>query len=76
MPPTTSISAGLNLLRWDLGVFRAPVSRSFSAAQPEAAAAGIIAVSDGFALRVLYDPEQAEEFCTALRPVINHVLAI
>ncbi|MGP9649370.1 transcriptional regulator [Arthrobacter sp. MYb224] len=50
--------------------------RSFGTAQPEAAAAGIIAISDGFALRLLYDPTQAAEFCTALRPIINHLLTI
>lgn len=50
--------------------------RTFGISQPKAAAAGIIAVSDGFALRLLYDPEQAEEFCTALRPIINHLLTI
>ncbi|MGP4968973.1 TetR/AcrR family transcriptional regulator [Glutamicibacter ardleyensis] len=50
--------------------------RSFGAAQPEAAAAGIIAVSDGLTLRLLYDPKRAAEFCTVLRPIINHLLTI
>lgn len=50
--------------------------RAFGAEHPEAAAVGIIAVSDGIALRLLYDPEQAEEFCTALRPIISHLLDI
>ncbi len=50
--------------------------RTFGTSQPKAAAAGIIAVSDGFALRLLYDPKQAEKFCTALRPIINHLLTI
>ena len=50
--------------------------RSFGTSQPEAAAAGIIAVSDGFALRLLYDPKRADEFCAALRPIINHLLVI
>ncbi|MBM7769453.1 TetR/AcrR family transcriptional regulator [Glutamicibacter nicotianae] len=50
--------------------------RAFGVADPEAAAAGIIAVSDGFALRLLYDPRQSEELRTALRPIINHLLSI
>lgn len=48
--------------------------RSFGTSQPETAAAGIIAVSDGFALRLLYDPKRADEFCVALRPIISHLL--
>lgn len=44
------------------------------ASQPEAKAAAIIAVSDGFAFRLLYDPDRTEEFHAALRPVIKQLL--
>lgn len=50
--------------------------RGVGASQPEAAAAAIIAVSDGFALRLLYDANRTEEFRAALHPVINHLLII
>lgn len=50
--------------------------RSFGASQPEAAASAIIAVSEGFVLRLLYNPKRTEEFRTALRPIINHLLII
>lgn len=50
--------------------------RGLGASQPEAAAAAIMAVSDGFALRLLYDPNRSEEFRAALRPLINHLLII
>ncbi|MHA7246412.1 TetR/AcrR family transcriptional regulator [Arthrobacter tecti] len=46
------------------------------ASHPEMAAAGIIAVSDGFATRLLYDPDRADELCAALEPIINHLLAL
>lgn len=48
--------------------------RSLGASEPDAAAATIIAVSDGFALRLLYDPSRTEEFRAALRPIINYLL--
>lgn len=50
--------------------------RSLDAPQPEAAAAAIIAVSDGFALRLLYDPNRTEEFRSALGPTIRHLLIV
>ncbi|PQZ93713.1 transcriptional regulator [Arthrobacter sp. MYb227] len=50
--------------------------RSFGTSQPEAATAAIIAVSDGFALQLLYDPKRTEEFRATLRPIISHLLII
>ena len=50
--------------------------RSLGTSQPEVAAAAIIAVSDGFALRLLYDPNLTEEFRAALRPIITHLLSV
>ena len=44
-------------------------------AAPEETAAGIIAVSDGFALRMLYDPGRSAQLEAALTPLITQLLA-
>lgn len=53
----------------------AAVLRSIGNAAPEETAAGIVAVSDGFALRLLYDPGRSAELETALTPLIKQLLA-
>lgn len=42
--------------------------------RPAGTVASIIAVTDGFAARLLYDPSRAEELCAALEPTVNHLL--
>jgi AcrR family transcriptional regulator len=53
----------------------ADVLRSMGNAAPEETAAGIIAVSDGFALRLLYDPDRSAQLEGALTPLIRQLLA-
>lgn len=53
----------------------ADVLRSMGNALPEETAAGIIAVSDGFALRMLYDPDRSAQLEGALTPLIKQLLA-
>lgn len=49
---------------------------ALGAPQPEMTAASIIAVSDGFATRLLYDPNRAKELSGALEQIINHLLVM
>lgn len=49
---------------------------AFGAPQSAIATASIIAVSDGFATRLLYDPNRAEELSAALEPIINYLLVM
>lgn len=50
--------------------------RFLGTSQPETAAASIVALSDGFALQLLYDPKRTDEICATLEPIINHLLTI
>ncbi|GAA1113274.1 TetR/AcrR family transcriptional regulator [Arthrobacter flavus] len=44
--------------------------------QPAITAASILAVSDGFATRLLYNPDRAEELRAALEPIISRLLVM